>query len=124
MVEILVICFMVLTPIVVACPHCGSTSDIVDSCKPECCFNHVCASCDTTFELVTRRIGEITGALGTLPAEPDPSNPTAACARCGECRIFAIGGGPASAKQYLCVSCKAVLALDYSEIMLGDQQRS
>jgi len=110
---------MVLTPIVVACPHCGSTSDVTYSCKPECCFNHVCAQCYTTFELVTRRIGEVTDDLGPLPPDPDSSNPTAACARCGECRIFAICDGPTPSQQYLCVSCKTLLALDYSEIAPG-----
>ena len=110
---------MVLTPIVVACPQCGSTSDVVYSCKPECCFNHVCARCYTTFELVTSRIGEFTADPGPLPPEPDPSNPTAACARCGECRIFALQDGPTAAQQYLCVSCKALLAMDFSEIAPG-----
>lgn len=110
---------MVLTPINVACPQCGSTSDVTYSCKPECCFNHVCARCYTTFELVTRRIGEITGDLGPIPPDPDASNPTAGCARCGECRIFAIHDGPTPPVRYLCVSCKALLALDYSEIAPG-----
>jgi len=110
---------MVLTPIVVACPQCGSTSDVAYSCKPECCFNHVCARCYTTFELVTSRIGEITGELGPPPPDPDSSNPTAACARCGECRIFAVGDGSASPRQHLCVSCNALLALSFSEIVPG-----
>jgi len=79
----------------------------------------VCARCYTTFELVTSRIGEITADPGPLPPEPDPSNPTTACARCGECRIFALQDGPTAAQQYLCVSCKALLALDYSEIVPG-----
>ncbi len=113
------ICVIVLTPIVVACPQCGSTSDVVYSCKPECCFNHVCAKCYTTFELVTSKIGEISGELGPLPPDPDPSSPTAACARCGECRIFAIHNGSASPQQYACVCCKALLTLAYSEIAAG-----
>jgi hypothetical protein len=68
---------------------------------------------------VTSRIGEITGDLGPLPPDPDPSDPTAACARCSECRIFAVGDGSASPQRYVCVSCNALLALDYSEIAPG-----
>src|SRR5262245_11468222 len=106
---------MVLTPIVAACPQCGSTRDVVYSCNPQCCFNHVCAKCYTTFELATSKIGEITGDLGPIPSDPDPTNPTAPCARCGECRVFALHQEPTSVQQFLCVSCKALLALDYSE---------
>ncbi len=109
---------MSLAPLIVPCPHCGSTRDVVYSCKPECCFNHVCASCYTTFELVTRRVGEFAGELDPIPPDPDPSAPTAACARCGECRIFAMSDGPAP-QQYVCVSCKALLALDCAEIAPG-----
>jgi hypothetical protein len=109
---------MFLAPIVVACPQCGSTRDVVYSCKPECCFNHVCGKCYTTFELVTSRTGEVTGDFGPVPPDPDPSNPTAACARCGECRVFAIRDD-SSPQRYLCVSCNALLALDYSEIVPG-----
>jgi formylmethanofuran dehydrogenase subunit E len=52
-----------------------------------------------------------------MPPDPDPSNPTAPCARCGEARVFAIVDSPAP--QYLCVSCKALLLLNLTEISPG-----
>ena len=110
---------MTLTPLVAACPKCGSTADIVYSCKPECCFNHVCARCYTTFELATTKAGEFSGEIGPIPPDPDPSGPTAPCERCGECRIFAISDGLRSPQQYLCVSCNALLTLDYAAVVEG-----
>ncbi len=67
---------MTLASLHVACPKCGS-SDVVYSCKPECCFNHVCGQCFTTFELGTSRVGEAAGDFGPIPPDPDPSAPTA-----------------------------------------------
>jgi hypothetical protein len=110
---------MTLAPVVVACPECGSTRDVVYSCKPECCFNHVCANCYTTFELSTNRVGEATEDLGPLPPDPDPASPTAPCARCGECKLFAIVSNGTPSDQMVCVSCRALLTLEFSEIARG-----
>ena len=111
---------MTLTPLAVSCPQCGS-ADIVYSCKPECCFNHVCNHCYTTFELETRKVGELNEEFAT-PPDPDPSGPTAPCARCGEARVFAIGQpaeAPASSPQYVCAACKALLTLQVTEVTPG-----
>jgi len=107
---------MKLAPLAIACPQCGS-HDVVYSCKPDCCFNHVCSQCYTTFEPVTTRVGEFSGDLGPLPPDPDPTGPTAACARCGEIKLFAVSDAPAT--QLLCVSCKALLTLELSEVSPG-----
>jgi len=107
---------MKLAPLAIACPQCGS-HDVVYSCKPDCCFNHVCSQCYTTFEPVTTRVGEFSGDLGPLPPDPDPTGPTAACARCGEIKLFAVSDAPAP--QLLCVSCKALLTLELSEVSPG-----
>jgi len=104
---------MKLIPIAVACPQCGS-SDIVYSCKPECCYNHVCNGCYTTFELETSRVGEVTENFD-LPPDPDPSRPTAPCARCHEPRVFAMDVG-AEPPKYVCADCKALLTLGFTEI--------
>lgn len=108
---------MKLAPLSVACPKCGS-NDVLYSCKPECCFNHVCNHCYTTFELETTRVGELKEAF-ELPPEPDSSGPTAPCARCGEPKVFVISDGTASAPQYLCVACKALLTLQLTAITPG-----
>jgi hypothetical protein len=107
---------MTLTPISVPCPQCGSP-DVVYSCNPACCYNHVCNKCYTTFELETTRVGE-TAEDFAIPPDPDPSAPTAPCGRCHEPRVFTIGGvGPPP--QYVCAACKALLTLGYTEIAPG-----
>jgi hypothetical protein len=112
---------MTLWPLAVACPECSSR-DVVYSCKPECCFNHVCNQCYTTFELETERIGELQEDI-TAPPDPDPSAATAPCARCGECRIVAFEDCMASPPQYLCVSCKALLVLSITNVVKGSLPR-
>jgi hypothetical protein len=100
-------------PISVACPQCGS-GDVFYSCSPQCCYNHVCNSCYTTFELDTTKVGEFTEDF-EIPPDTDPSAPTAPCARCHEPRVFRIGNtGPVP--QFVCAACKALLTLDYTEI--------
>jgi hypothetical protein len=107
---------MTLTPISVPCPECGST-EVLYSCKPECCYNHVCNQCYTTFELETSRVGEVTEDFET-PPEPDSSAPTAPCARCHEPQVFAIEGA-GKPPQYVCAACKALLTLQCAEIARG-----
>jgi len=108
---------MELAPLSIACPQCGST-DVVYSCKPECCFNHVCNHCYTTFELETTRVGEWKEAF-EIPPDPDPSGPTAPCARCGEPKVFTLSDGAESTPRYLCVACKALLTLQLTAITPG-----
>ncbi len=109
---------MTLASLHVACPKCGS-SDVVYSCKPECCFNHVCGQCYTTFELGTSRIGEAAGDLGPIPPDPDPSAPTAPCARCGEYKLFAVVENGSPSGRLVCTDCKALLTLEISEVAPG-----
>ncbi len=109
---------MTLTPLSIPCPHCGS-NDVLYSCKPECCFNHVCSKCYTTFEPVTTKVGELKGEIGPVPPDPDPTNPAAPCARCGEWKLFAILDSGSPPGQLLCVSCKAILTLGLSEVAPG-----
>jgi hypothetical protein len=106
---------MRLSPISIACPQCGS-KDVLYSCQPTCCFNHVCNNCYTTFELETTKVGELPDPFA-MPPEPEPSSPTAPCARCGEAKVFAIVDTEEPA--YFCVSCKALLTLSLTEIAPG-----
>jgi len=104
---------MKLVPISVVCPQCGS-GDVFYSCNPQCCYNHVCNNCYTTFELETARVGEVTENV-EIPPEPNSDTPTAPCARCHEPRVFAVADA-GSPPQYVCAACNALLTLEYTEI--------
>jgi|SRR5581483_508927 transcription elongation factor Elf1 len=106
---------MRLLPITLSCPRCGS-SDVVYSCHPGCCFNHVCGACLTTFELATSRLGEFAGDLGPLPASPDASEPTAPCVRCGHSSVYRIEEDERHGNQLVCVSCKSLLKLEIENV--------
>jgi hypothetical protein len=99
-----------LAPLSFACPKCGSL-DVIYSCSPTCCFNHVCSQCYATFEPETVRVGEFSGEISELP-EVDTTGPTAPCARCGEYKLFRLIDGPASTDKLVCVACRAVLTLE------------
>jgi hypothetical protein len=99
-----------LAPLSFACPKCGSP-DVIYSCSPACCFNHVCSQCYATFEPETVRVGEFTGEIGAAP-EVDTTGPTAPCARCGEYRLFKVIDATGSTDQFACVACRALLTLE------------
>jgi hypothetical protein len=105
---------VILSPLAFACPKCGST-DVLYSCSPSCCFNHVCSQCYATFEPQTTRVGEFEGDLGPLP-EVDSTGPTAPCVRCGEYQLFVLTGDSVARNQVLCVSCRALLTLELVEV--------
>ena len=100
-----------------ACPKCGSP-DVIYSCSPACCFNHVCSQCYATFEPETVRVGEFSGEIGKLP-EVDTTGPTAPCARCGEYRLFSVEGASPSPDLLLCVACRSLLTLDLKVLEAG-----
>lgn len=100
-----------LVPITAACPTCGS-ADVVYSCKPECCFNHVCGACRTSFQLGTRLLPDEMPPVEDAPEDYDTSFPTARCAACGDFRVFQIEGRDA----LYCAQCRSVLQLEYTEI--------
>ncbi|HEY6271970.1 MAG TPA: hypothetical protein VIX19_08255 [Terriglobales bacterium] len=101
---------MTLAPLAFNCPKCGSP-EVLYSCSPSCCFNHVCSRCYATFEPETVRVGEFAGEIGPLP-EVDSTGPTAPCARCGGYELFAVSDDSIPAGQVLCVSCRALLTLE------------
>lgn len=97
-------------PLTIACPGCGA-KELVYSCDPACCFNHVCSACLNTVELSTRDLGE-TLAFGDIEIEErDPCAPTTACARCQSLNVYATAE---SATKLFCASCHAVLELELS----------
>ena len=97
----------------IQCPVCGS-KDVFYSCTPNCCFNHVCSNCATTFEPVTTATG---GALsGIVPPDPLPeaADPTTACAKCDSTSVYLTDDG-----ALVCGECGALLALELTEISPG-----
>jgi len=93
-----------------ACPTCGS-GDVFYSCTPNCCFNHVCSQCGTTFEPVTVASG---GRLsGVIPPDPPPdaADPTAACALCDSTEVYLTAAGSA-----VCGKCGALLTVELTEV--------
>jgi len=97
----------------IACPTCGSR-EVFYSCTPNCCFNHVCADCGTTFEPATKAAGG--AASGVEPPDPPPeaADPTAACARCDSTAVYlAENGSP------VCGACGAWLVLELTEVHPG-----
>jgi hypothetical protein len=101
---------MVFLPLKIACPGCGS-NNLVYSCDPACCFNHVCGDCLNNFELLTRDLGETIAFADTEPEEKDTCAPTVACARCKSLSVYATAE---SSMKLFCASCHALLELEFS----------
>jgi DNA-directed RNA polymerase subunit RPC12/RpoP len=96
-----------------ACPTCGS-GEVFYSCTPNCCFNHVCSECGTTFEPETAAAG---GAIqGIVPPDPlsEAADPTAACARCDSTAVYLCEDG-----RIVCSKCGSLLKLEYTEVCPG-----
>lgn len=94
---------------VVRCPKCGG-ADVVYTCEPKCCFNHVCADCRASFELTTRSV------QGKAPVRPEiglpeSSDPTVACAVCQGLRVYVTQDS-----MLACADCGSVLKLAYESI--------
>lgn len=93
-----------------ACPLCGS-KDIVYSCEPKCCFNHVCSDCRATFEPVTHAAGgRITGILPPQPL-PECTDPTVACEKCESTKVYVLEDD-----RLVCASCGLILTLELTEV--------
>lgn len=95
------------------CPVCGS-KDVFYSCTPNCCYNHVCADCGTTFEPITRAKGGT--AREVVPPDPLPeaADPTAACAKCDSIAVYM-----AEDNTLVCARCGALLNLEITEVAPG-----
>ena len=102
---------------VIKCPHCGG-SEIVYSCEPKCCFNHVCADCRSTFEINTAKTGESDPAAAATAAEPESGDPTTACASCESLRIAVVKRGEET--LVVCGKCAAVSRVVIEEFVAGE----
>jgi hypothetical protein len=99
---------------IVHCPLCGS-SDVVYSCEPKCCFNHVCSECKATFQLTTHQTGGCDFQSASDANDPESAEPTAACAVCHGMKLGVVsyenGRG-----ILLCSDCRSLLELAYEDI--------
>ena len=104
---------MTTRKLTLACPVCGS-SEVFYSCTPNCCFNHVCAECGTTFEPATELAGG--KATGIVPPDPRPeaADPTVGCAKCDSTEVYMAEGG-----LLVCYQCGTLLKLEITEIAPG-----
>jgi hypothetical protein len=101
---------------IVKCPHCGG-DDIVYSCEPKCCFNHVCADCRSTFEINTQKTGEFDHAAQLDFTEPESGDPTTACAACESLNFAVLSGG--DPPRIVCGKCRAVSRVVIEEFVPG-----
>jgi DNA-directed RNA polymerase subunit RPC12/RpoP len=97
----------------IACPVCGSP-EVFYSCTPNCCFNHVCAGCGTTFEPATVLAGG--KASGIVPPDPLPeaADPTVACIKCDSTAVYMKDG-----ETLVCSGCGLLLKLEITEVAPG-----
>ena len=108
---------MSLTTLQARCPSCQST-EVIYSCSPNCCFNHICSECQSSFELLTSPLPGSGPALNMdmdatgLPPEPDACSPTAPCAKCQGINVYQISGG----EILFCLDCRSLLKLGYENV--------
>jgi hypothetical protein len=100
---------------VVRCPQCNS-ADVVYSCEPKCCFNHVCAECRSTFELNTVKTGE-TDPIWVENKEPESGDATTGCASCGGLRVAVLRKEPDVI--LVCGECQGLSKLVVEEFVPG-----
>jgi hypothetical protein len=101
---------------VVRCPQCGG-ADVVYSCEPKCCFNHVCAECRSTFELNTKKTGE-SDPIWVDNKEPESGEATTACASCGSLKLAVLRNNDAGT-ILVCGDCQALSKLVVDEFVPG-----
>jgi len=100
------------------CPQCGG-SEIIYSCEPKCCYNHVCADCRSTFELNTKKTGRFDHESCIEASEPPSGDPTTGCAHCDSLKI-AVLKSDGEQILLLCGDCRSVLALQIEEFVPGN----
>ena len=99
--------------LVLACPVCGS-GEVFYSCTPNCCFNHVCADCGTTFEPATKLAGGARSGIVPPATLPEAADPTVACAKCDSTDVYMLEG-----ESLVCARCGSLLELEITEVTPG-----
>jgi transcription elongation factor Elf1 len=102
---------------IIRCPKCGG-AEVIYSCEPKCCFNHVCADCRSTFEINTVKTGESVTAATITVEEPQSGEPTTCCASCESLRI-AVLKSEENQTLLLCGNCGAISKMMIEEFVAG-----
>ena len=102
---------------IIRCPKCGG-AEIVYSCEPKCCFNHVGADCRSTFEINTVKIGQAMTAATTTVEEPQSGEPTTCCASCESLRV-AVLKSEENLTLLFCGKCGAISKMVMEEFVAG-----
>jgi len=102
---------------IVSCTQCGG-SDIIYSCEPKCCFNHVCADCRSTFELNTQKTGVFDHETAIMAEEPQSGEPTTGCASCESLKVAVLSSSN-DETLLLCANCRAISKLVVEEFVPG-----
>jgi hypothetical protein len=102
---------------IIRCPQCGG-SDVIYSCEPKCCYNHVCADCRSTFELNTQKTGRFDHETPICAEEPPSGEPTTGCATCESLKVAVLSSSN-SETLLLCANCRAVSRLVVEEFVPG-----
>ncbi len=103
---------------IIRCPKCNG-SDIVYSCEPKCCFNHVCADCRSTFEINTVKTGQSLAAATVPIEEPQSGEPTTCCASCESLRV-AVLKFEDNQTLLFCGQCGAISKMVIEEFVAGN----
>ena len=103
---------------VVRCPHCQS-AEVVYSCEPKCCWNHVCGDCRTSFQLVTEKTGEFDRTSAISPVEPESGDPTTGCAACESMKLAVVRSEGVNSGTLICGDCRTLLKLAIEEVAVG-----
>ncbi|MCI0355877.1 MAG: hypothetical protein L0099_12680 [Acidobacteria bacterium] len=102
----------------IRCPKCQG-AEIIYSCEPKCCFNHVCADCRSTFEINTEKTGLFDRETRVEASEPESGEPTTGCAACESLKVAVLSVSE-SETLLLCANCRAVLRLAIGEFVPGN----
>jgi len=97
----------------IACPQCGS-AEVFYSCTPNCCYNHVCSDCGTTFEPATVLAGGVAGKVDPPDPLPDATDPTTECVKCLSNAVYVMEDG-----GLVCGNCGMKLKLEITEVAPG-----
>jgi hypothetical protein len=93
------------------CPRCSS-ADVVYSCEPNCCFNHVCGNCLASFQLSTRELGKELAEFDSPSEVGDSLSATASCSKCEGINLFMLESSGEGNLQLVCSDCHSVLELE------------